>query len=536
MLRAFCALTLSMLAACSVDAPAPAPDAQAVTPDAQAPAPDAQAPAPDGAPASCVTAPLAVEVTPRTSPPMAVGAPAEFDIAVTSEDSAQCAASHYELRTRINEAGLEVTPSFNAALETGDLFPGQTKHLTITAVADAFFAGRTVTIPFDLAAPESTTPAFAGSVALAVAEPQGCHVSAPKELMITDLSVVEDPVRAAGDGAWTFKRLVEDFAPTPDVAPAMVEALLASLATPRTINGFVVPARSGVRAKILDRWPRLPGGALDLRAAPLRLLAIVNRFDVRNPADGDAGEGRFIFGFLDDGLPLDATIIFEYKLPAATAAEVAGWARAFHALGALPFSEEYNAALEAVTERFAGRGVVPSRPNGSALGDIRTNEIAFGDDGNWELREFALAPGGDVLEPRPVGLTPDLGLNGSDALARFVDANAAAILLDRHTVPELFEDRPFRAGASLNDASVWAAPGIIDNEARHHLAMNTCNGCHASETATNFLHVHPRLAGAESHLSSFLRGTTVLDPITQEHRTFNELARRGDDLLLVVCP
>ena len=58
-----------------------------------------------------------------------------------------------------------------------------------------------------------------------------------------------------------------------------------------------------------------------------------------------------------------------------------GWANAWHALGALPFpSEEYNAALQAITERFAGRGAMPGRPNGSALNQLRTNEIDLGGD------------------------------------------------------------------------------------------------------------------------------------------------------------
>jgi hypothetical protein len=33
------------------------------------------------------------------------------------------------------------------------------------------------------------------------------------------------------------------------------------------------------------------------------------------------------------GTPLQATIILEYKLPAATDQDVLGWAQAFHALG-----------------------------------------------------------------------------------------------------------------------------------------------------------------------------------------------------------
>ena len=49
--------------------------------------------------------------------------------------------------------------------------------------------------------------------------------------------------------------------------------------------------------RILDNWPRTPDGKLDLAQPPLRLQAIVNRFDLRNLAAGDAGEGRFVFAF-----------------------------------------------------------------------------------------------------------------------------------------------------------------------------------------------------------------------------------------------
>ena len=47
---------------------------------------------------------------------------------------------------------------------------------------------------------------------------------------------------------------------------------------------------------------------------------------------------------------------------ASTEADVLGWANAWHALSTYPFpSEEYNAALQAVTSRFAGRNAAPGR-------------------------------------------------------------------------------------------------------------------------------------------------------------------------------
>src|SRR5262249_7146528 len=85
------------------------------------------------------------------------------------------------------------------------------------------------------------------------------------------------------------------------------------------------------------------------------------------------------------------------------------------------------------------------------------------------------------------------------------------------------------------DLSTWFAPGV-DPEARHHFAINTCNGCHsAAETNTFFLQITPRVPGSEATLSAFLNGTTVMDPVTGVPRTLNELSRRADDLKNVVC-
>ena len=50
--------------------------------------------------------------------------------------------------------------------------------------------------------------------------PSGCFVSKAKELMITNTSVVDDPIRTVGDGPWSFGHMLRQLAPTPDQAPA----------------------------------------------------------------------------------------------------------------------------------------------------------------------------------------------------------------------------------------------------------------------------------------------------------------------------
>ena len=95
-----------------------------------------------------------------------------------------------------------------------------------------------------------------------------------------------------------------------------------------------------------------------------------------------------------------------------------------HALQELPFpSEAYNVALQAVTDRYTGRGALPGAPNGSALIDIRTNEIALSLDGQWQLREFHIGAETGLMTPSPLFQTPDRSFDTQPALARFINAN-----------------------------------------------------------------------------------------------------------------
>lgn len=381
-------------------------------------------------------------------------------------------------------------------------------------------------------------------------------VNTSKELMIRALSVVEDSVRTKWtgsmtdpkDGAWHFGRLIANMAGTNNPS-TFVRNWLASWESDRTINSFVVPARTAIRDLVINPWPKTANGSLDLTKAPMRLLAIVNRIDLRNLSEGHAGEGRFVFGVLGpSGVVLPFSVIMEYRLPASTEADVSKWAQDWHALGALTVgSTAYRNALQRITDRFAGKGVAPSRPNGSAIGQIRTNEIALFQE--WELREFQLSATTGLLTEVTVRQEPHLAFNGSATLARFINANQTAILNGTHTVPLSFESQPFRAAASANRFNFWNAPGINSNQARHLLSLNTCSGCHGRETSCPtcegsttspvesrfFFQINPRQAGQVAALSGFLMGRTVPDPVTGQNRTFNDLARRNTDLKNLLC-
>jgi hypothetical protein len=362
-----------------------------------------------------------------------------------------------------------------------------------------------------------------------------CPYTAPaidfgRELLITDLSVVNDPCRtsstaagcAAGTlGAWTFGKLMSSMAGATPPAQ-LVADWLHSWEVNTAVNGFNVPARLGIRPALINKWQAVsgcpvgspivgPGAcALDLTKAPFRLLSIVNRVDAGGVVgSGSPGEGRFVFGAFDlnNGAPLPMTVIFEYSLP--TAVSTFSWAQQFHALGATPFGPSYNAKLQAITNQFAAAGAQPGKPNGgSAIGQVRTNEIAFGPVWEWREQRLTLVPGGnsgnELLRPVTVKETPANSVNNSPALNGWLAANVPAILAETSSVPATFNGAPLLGGASQAPPGfLWQGP-LPPPDARHLFGLATCNGCHTSETATAFTHIGSRPQNQRAPLSPFM--------------------------------
>ena len=379
-------------------------------------------------------------------------------------------------------------------------------------------------------------------------EVPACRQMRGTEVIANDLSVVDDPVRTAPGGAWTFGQLIRRLAPDSATAIAMVKSLLITWNTAQQVNGFsVLPRGFNAGTAMLSQWPKKDGD-LDLDRAPMDLLGIVNRMDLRSVASGSAGEGRLIFQrSIADGplrLPVSFNLILEYRLPAENEQDVRRWADRWHNLGALPFpSEEYNAALQAITDAFTA-----SR---ATFLDLRTNEASFmGPEpiGNpWELRQFVIGTDG-LFALTTADLTPDQSFHNTPTLAAYINSNESEILSHRHVVPRSFMDAPFLGGRAFNpDAgqfvplihgAIWKAPGVNNNDARHLFALNTCSGCHGGETRTVFTHFGSRVrgqGGQASRLSGYMTGITVADPITGVARTFNELQRRTDDLRRFFC-
>ncbi|MBP6749354.1 MAG: hypothetical protein KA144_06920 [Xanthomonadaceae bacterium] len=421
-----------------------------------------------------------------------------------------------------------------------------------------------------------------------------------KTLMITDLSVVQDPTRTFDicgnvgdpDGAWTFKTLMTEMAneSSTGVNPAeFVEDWLLSWNVTHTINTFPVPARSRIRTLVLDPWPRDANGRLDLNQSPMRLLGIVNRVDLRSTLAGsslyggahgiptNAGEGRFVFGVVDRNKnggcsKMDFTVILEYGVPIQQCSLIRNYANEWIGLSNLTLgSPTYNAALQSITDQFTLAGADSTKPNGSAINQIRTNEVALTGygipididptpeqlgraaiprSGRWELREFHL------LDDRMLHIvstknTPHHSWNNTPLLASFINSGVTV-------VPTTYLGQPFLTGSTINfsvaDSAVWNAPGV-DNQKRHRFSLNTCNACHGGETRDNghplpipvdprddtkFVHIDVRDFNVQSELSKFLTGrgtlaapTTFLkdDPIfLTPRRSFGDLRRRRTDL------
>jgi probable HAF family extracellular repeat protein len=335
--------------------------------------------------------------------------------------------------------------------------------------------------------------------------PQPPSVDPYKELIIVDASVVLD-ARASNaiGGPWSFRWIVEQLTPPGLSGSSLVERWLRSFRLDE-VEGRRVDDRPGVD-RLLSSWPRAVDGSLDLARAPFRLLAIASRLDLES---SPRGEARLVFGLVEPatGDPGLMTVAFDYRLPSlGTANDRRAWAARWHALGDHAFGSGFNGALELLTNAFAKAG--SDGVDGSALAQLRTNEAAFGSP--WELREWTLD--GDGLRPTLTALSPDQSLNGSATLAQFIVDHGAELRAGHLALP-----RRMLAGTSL-ETGAWRFPddARIDEPLRYAFALQTCNGCHASETfsAQGFFHVNPLrpiAPGSDGHdrLSEFLRGAEL---------------------------
>lgn len=419
-----------------------------------------------------------------------------------------------------------------------------------------------------------------------------------KSLVITNLGVVEDPTRTFNPctgvgtrmGRYTFGYLMTQMAnqPVTGINPStFVRNWLNKWLSNQTVNGWTVAQRQKIQTLVIDPWVAASGGPnrpLNLSIAPFKLLAIVNRVDLRNNTTyggGNAGEGRLVFGLIDrtggtstppypggggrNCRETQFTVIFEYGIDK-RGCDIRDWGRQWHNLRNFALgSVAYNNALQAITDQFTAANVAPNKPNRSALNQLRTNEVELllgvSPAPVWELREFKIGGEPPVnpgqLEEVTVKLTPDLTRNQTALLTNFVNANTPSILTQTHNVPATFMGQLFLGGSSLAPRNPFAAvdvnthwnnpaggPFIVNRQARHLFSLNTCNSCHTGETNTVFTHIKPVPFGTEAGLSGFMNGITPVTGIVPfkvddpadgaPTRKFNEFRRRRIDLDILI--
>lgn len=341
-----------------------------------------------------------------------------------------------------------------------------------------------------------------------------CHpVSSFKELLIKETFVVDSP--DAQTGELSFGHLIKNMAPTEAQAKDLVLSLLTSWESTPSVNGKIIPSRPNIRSLVIDPWKSADGAAgesdanwnMNLDNMPARLLAIINRIDLKRDQGGSiisAGEGRFTYGITVGNQQF--TWIFEYELPASTIEEVRIWGNRWHRLGLISDNAIYLDSLKQVVNHFTKRGAMPSAINGSAISQIRTNEIALLSP--WELREFRLRASDGMFEEVTRKQTPDMSLDNSALLEQFVITHADDII-DGFTYPESFNSQEFLAGNCLTPSPsfTWRTPNPLTGQnliALQDLSEKSCNGCHGGSTNTVFTHIKPRSPGQESLISNFL--------------------------------
>jgi hypothetical protein len=313
-------------------------------------------------------------------------------------------------------------------------------------------------------------------------------IDAGKELVLRDLSVVEDPCRTGWTGTscasntlgrWTFGHLMAVMSGNADPASAtartFVKNWLAYWLAPQTVNPArpqTVAARPLIGSVLLFRWLQASGctapaqttldpeqwrlalqacATLDLKAAPFRLLGIANRIDLDgrdySGNNGVPGELRFVFGIYNTANPTamsgNAEVIFEYHYPNTFPNQ--WWASMFHRMSGVAFGPSFASQLQSnVTDFVTEPGSQPGGPNGgSAIGQIRTTENAFDAtlpvaNRQWEFRQFGLpgcATAPCPLVEAPVSQTPPTTDNNSDLLTQFMTDNQDALYTSHHVVP-----------------------------------------------------------------------------------------------------
>lgn len=341
------------------------------------------------------------------------------------------------------------------------------------------------------------------------------YIDPAKSLLIRDISVVNNSTRtqdpclssspADADRKWTFGYLISQMADDPSLSGTQktpsqfsIDWLSRWSSFGQAVNNYSMTSQPSIStrntpATILSKWRVASGspstsGPVAMNKAPFRLLAIVNRLDLRHNlffGEGLAGELRFVFAVLDNdtrewsGGPcslLDIepnppiypearpshTVILEYAVDKLSQQAVFEWAQQWQALSNMTMgSTEYLNALQVLTESVVtkGKGSTANgapfnRPNRSALIRLRTNQNV--NNTMWELREFEISNvSGSAYRHSPVPVTVKQTPNGirdshtynknqTFNLGKWIVDNLQSIELETHVVPNSFPSQGYQ--------------------------------------------------------------------------------------------
>jgi archaellum component FlaF (FlaF/FlaG flagellin family) len=395
-----------------------------------------------------------------------------------------------------------------------------------------------------------------------------CNVNVEplRSIEIVHPNIVDD-VRASSffDGAWSFRKLIENMAATSGAADtnALVRSIFEPFETTQFVNGQFLEARGGVQGVIFNQFqiPSTSPRQFDLAKAPFRLLAIASRLDLRSATQG--GEGRFVYGVTSSDANgvfqgfFQMTVILEFALPLKAPLDTpAKWAAKWHELDSLDPATQSTAfatKLQEITDAFSVRNAFVGRPNGSAINQIRTNEIAMGVP--WQLREFNMTPAG-VMAPATTKQSPNHTLlNESQQLRDFINQNPSLSSTSDTSffslqMPTTFGGLLF-AGAKADEATFpptrWQLSSTETQDtsvAIDNFGLLTCNGCHQENkknTDISFYNVIPttstqnRTTGVNDGTGKLSDFMLLGDPAKGGRRPA-ELTRRAQDMGTLLCP
>jgi len=293
--------------------------------------------------------------------------------------------------------------------------------------------------------------------------------------------------------------------------------------------------------EFLAQWGA--GAAHPVGAAPVRLLAVVNRIDLaqcwkaRCQAEGEDGdmrgaEIRFEYAAYDNARQDYLRLIVEFVLPclnsagkASTDLDPANFSFAqlaqdwqnlsdLHSDWSKP-NRDYQKHLEQVLAKWIPKA---KKVRVRAAGEAPAS-------GPWGLREYAFQAAGGLL---PLGyLEKEVWpsflqcVSAGSRLGRFVrtdaqgnpsGATAQMIQQSRYDIPmtSMVGVRTARIeGAGVHALTLAGDQQLSGKDlegVRQSLSINSCRGCHGPETETQFVQLGQRSEGETSSLSGFLTG------------------------------